>query len=229
MRVSRDMLEARAFIFDLLSVSFSYPTRELYLSLLDGSYVKELGQYVSKLPQEDRRYNRHANRHIDLLDKLANYPYKNHAENYSLFEAEYISLFVHNNELQPLHLNAHLYNDDEPQPVPVFHRLLTQYQDFGIELKSNSATEQPDHLSVMLEFFSYLHKLQLQNKNERSLQKINNGIEDFCVELQWVELWAVQLQQRQNHAFYHPLSQLLLYMLKLVNNARDESLPDLII
>ncbi len=207
------VIEARAFIFDLLSVSFAYPTEELYQSLLDGEYVKELQQHIVVLPQQDRRNDRHANRHLDIVDKLAAYPHKAHAETYNDFEAEYIALFEHSNDLPALHLNAHLYSDGEPQPVPVFQRLLTQYRDFGIEMTSDHATEQPDHLSVELEFFSYLHKLLLQDNDERGLQKIQGGIEDFCVELQWTRNWLEKMQDRRIHAFYNPLAQLLVCML----------------
>lgn len=222
MQISRDIIEARAFIFDLMSVSFAYPTRELYESLINGEYVHELRQKMARLPQGDRRNNRHANRHFALLDKLAAYPDTTQIDDYNIFEAEYIALFEHSSELTPLHLNAHLYSDGEPQPVPVFQRLSTQYRDFDIEMNSDRATEQPDHLIVQLEFLAYLHKLLLQEKDKRSLQKVCSGITDFCVELQWVKVWATQLQNRPLNDFYHPLAQLLVFMLDSVCDSPEE-------
>lgn len=209
MHVEETSIEARAFIFDLLSVSFAYPTEEIYQSLLDGQYVEELGQRIALLP-EPQGFN-------TLMQQLGACQYSLKTGNFKAFEAEYISLFEYNKEPAALHLNAHLYSDDEPQPVPVYQRLLAVYRDFGLEMMTDQYIEQPDHLSIQLEFFAYLFRLLLQDNDERTVQKIETAISEFCFELEWINNWAAQLVMRPTHAFYHPLAQLLLLMLKAVN------------
>lgn len=201
-------IEVRAFIFDLLSVSFAYPTEEMYQSLLDGQYVDELNQRIALMP--------HPKRFETVMQQLANFRTGMHARDYKEFEAEYISLFEHNKEPSALHLNGHLYSDDEPQPVPVFQRLLAMYRDFELEMSTDKYTEQPDHLSIQLEFFAYLFRLLLQDNDERTVQKIETALTEFCIELEWVHNWAAQLMSRPEHAFYQPLAQLLLLMLEEV-------------
>ena len=208
MQNERSIIEAQAFIFDLLSLSFSYPTEELYMTLLDGRYGEELGQQVLKLPQSERI--------TDLVRELSDYRNKVHAADYNTFESEYINLFEHGKDYAPLHPNAHIYSEDEPQPVPVYLRLKAIYGDFDVELDSAKATEQLDHISVQLEFFSYLHRLLLEDHDERARQKIDNAISDFCIELQWISRWAEQLQTRPMHAFYQPLALFLVLMLEMV-------------
>ena len=46
-----DVIEARSFIYDLLSVSFAYPDEALYQSLIDGQYIAELDQRIERIPQ----------------------------------------------------------------------------------------------------------------------------------------------------------------------------------
>jgi nitrate reductase assembly molybdenum cofactor insertion protein NarJ len=204
--VSED-IGARAFIFDLLSVSFAYPTEELYQSLLDGNYVKELDKQAARLPQLDRL--------VGIVRELAVYRDNHHADDYNDFQSEYIRLFEYNNETTPLHLNAHLYSDGEPQPVPVYQRLKATYSEFDIEMASEKGIEQPDHLSVQLEFFAHLHRLLLEADDEQGRQKIKGAIEGFCVELGWTRRWMEHLQTRPVHTFYHPLAQFLLVMIEI--------------
>jgi TorA maturation chaperone TorD len=214
MQTGNDDIEARAFIFDLLSVSFAYPTEELYQSLLDGRYTEELEQQVSKLTNAEPL--------ADMVGELAAYCDNNPASDYNVFESEYINLFEYNKDATPLHPNAHLYSDDEPQPVSVYQRLKSKYRDFDIEMASDKVTEQPDHLSVQLEFFAYLHRLLLEDNDEGNQQKINNALSDFCVELEWTHRLAEQLRTRPAHAFYQPLVLFLLLMLETVCNENEK-------
>lgn len=206
MQIDKTDIEASAFIFDLLSVSFAYPTEAMYQSLLDGQYIAELGERIMLMPQSQRFET--------IMKQLAECQTNLHTRDYEDFEAEYISLFEHNKDPVALHLNGHLYSDDEPQPVPVYQRLLAVYSDFDLEMTSDRYTEQPDHLSIQLEFFAYLFRLLLQDNDERTVQKIETAISEFCIELEWVNNWATQLSSRPAHAFYHPLAQLLLLMLE---------------
>lgn len=199
------IIEARAFLFDLLSLSFSYPTEELYQSLVDGLYAEELAQRVVLLPL--------AERYAIYVHELSLFRKNSTARDFNEFASEYISLFDYSKEAPPLHPYAHLYSDDEPQPVPVYQRLLTIYREFDIDMTADRPAEQPDHLSVQLEFFAYLHCLLLQEEGTRALQEIENAISEFCIELEWVASWAKQLLARPEHAFYHPIAQCLLLAL----------------
>jgi nitrate reductase assembly molybdenum cofactor insertion protein NarJ len=207
-------IEAQAFIFDLLSVSFAYPTEEMYQSLLDGRYADELIQRVLLLPKTERL--------TDIVHELEAFSKKEHAADYNAFESEYISLFEYNKDAIPLHPNAHLYSEDEPQPVPVYQRLKSLYRDFDIEIDSGKATEKPDHLSVQLEFFAYLHRLLLEEKDARGQQKIKNAIRDFCIELEWTHRWTELLRSRPVHAFYRPLAEFMLLMFEMVCSENNE-------
>ena len=195
----------RAFIFDLLSVSFAYPTEELYLSLLSGRYVKELQAQLSLLSS--------AEEFAGIIDELSVYHDKQQSSDFNAFQSEYIALFEHNKKPLPLHLNAHLYNA-EPQPVPVYLRLRDFYRQFDIEMGSDKVTEQPDHLSVQLEFVAYLYRLLIDESDEFGRQKIKTGLSDFCSELEWTQHWMRELQERPRHAFYHPMALLLLSMIE---------------
>ncbi len=198
------IIEASTFIYDLVSVSFAYPTVEMHQSLLDGQYFVELAARIQLLPAS-MRYD-------DCMEQLDACS-ETVAANYEDFEAEYIALFEYHKEPDALHLNAHLYSDDEPQPVPVYQRLLAVYRDFELEMNADQYTEQPDHLSIQLEFFAYLFRLLLNDNDARAQQKIETAIAEFCFELEWVKNWAAHLQKRPRHAFYHPLAQLLLLLL----------------
>ena len=199
--------EARAFILDLLSVSFAYPTIALYESLLNGDYVEELLARVSHLATADEL--------ASLIGEISAYRDNDLSSDFNAFQSEYISLFEHNKNTQPLHLNAHLYSEAEPQPVPVYQRLQKVYRSFGIEMASDRATEQADHLSVQLEFFAYLHRLLLGENDEAGRQKIKTALSAFCIELEWTRPFVDKLLQREAHTFYHPLAQLLLLMLDM--------------
>lgn len=207
-------VQVHAFLLDLLSVSFGYPGEELYQSLIDGSYAEELAEQVARLPQ--------GHRYAGLVQQLASLSQTEQLADYHQLESEYISLFEHNKALAPLRLYAHLYTDGEPQPVPVYQRLKTMYRDFEIELAVDRATEQPDHISVQLEFFAYLHRLLLEDNEPRSLQKINNAISDFCQELAWVSVWAAQLKTRPAHIFYQTLAECLLLILNEICGRNSE-------
>ena len=196
----------RAFILDLLSVSFAYPTEDLYQSLLDGSYAEELEQRVLQLP--------HAEGLIEVVKELAAYRDSDYAVDFDAFQSEYISLFEYNKEVIALHLNAHLYSKGVPQPVAVYQRLNSMYRDFDIEMATDKATEQPDHLSVQLEFFAFLYRL-LMDDEKSNKQKFNETLASMCKELQWTSCWYENLSTRSAHAFYHPLSKFLLQILEM--------------
>ena len=214
MQATSDDIEARAFIFDLLSVSFSYPSEELYQSLLDGRYAKELAQQVSKLSNAENL--------ADMVAQLAAYGDNDPAGDYFVFESEYINLFEYNKDAPPLHPNAHLYSGDETQPVPVYQRLKSMYRDFDIDMASDRVTEQPDHLSVQLEFFAYLNRLLLVDNDEPGQQKINNALSSFCLELEWTHQWAERVSTRPVQTFYQPLALFLLLMLERVCSKYNE-------
>ena len=134
-------------------------------------------------------------------------------KSYTGLESDYISLFEYQQEKTALHLYAHLYSNDKSQPMPVYQRLKALYREFDIELATDRVTEHPDHLSVQLEFFAYLHRLLSQDNDDYAVKKITGAINGFCIELEWTKNWLSLFEAESTHVFYLPLAQLLLLML----------------
>lgn len=197
--------EATALLHDLFSVAFAYPHPEFIATLGNGKFVEVTKQCLDSLkkPEPLATALRSFERGLDSL------PPEFIAKQ---LESDYIALFELDTKQTPLYLNAHLYSDAKPNPVPVYQRLIETYQSAGIELKSGEGVEQPDHLSVELEFQGYLYRLldkTLRGETDSSAQTISAAIDDFRKELAWVQRWLAALEVRGGHPVYGPLGKLL--------------------
>lgn len=207
MSADRSIIEARAFLFDLMSASFAYPTQELFNSLLDGRYVEEAGERINALPEADTL--RPLLGRFDMCrDELANTRYVD-------FESDYIALFDYAKDHQPLHLNQHLFTDDRDHPAEVYKRLNALYQEFGIT--PDKATEQPDHITVQLEFMAFLHRLLAEGDADYSVDELKQSIKTLCDEMKWLAMFVEQLEKQTQHVFYLPLAQLTSTLVKVVS------------
>ncbi len=142
-------------------------------------------------------------------------------------ESDYVGLFELNKQDPPLHLNGHLYMDGEHNLIPMMKRLKEQYQAFGMELKIDEGSEQPDHLTVELEFMAYLYSEYAeaaQGEAKWSMENIRDGILSFQKELTWVPKFVDALERRSIHPFYVPLGRFLVAMLN-AGNSRLGSAP----
>ncbi len=202
---SADESAALAALFDLVSMGFAYPSQDLYRALIDGRYIEAAESNVALLGNPPAL--------VEALQSLA-VGLKTLAVDYShrQLESEYNALFELSRDEAPLHLNAHLYMESRPDPVPVYRRLQKIYREFALELNDEKATESPDHLAVELEFVAYLFDLlQLTQCGERedSVERIQHGLSAFFDELAWAEKFIDALERRSGHPFYQPLGNLL--------------------
>ena len=200
-----DESAALAALFDLVSMGFAYPGQDLYRALNDGRYLEAAESNVALLGDPPAL--------VEALKALAA-GLKTLANDYSQrqLETEYNALFELSRDEAPLHLNAHLYMEGRPDPVPVYRRLQKIYREFALELNAEKATESPDHLAVELEFVAYLFdllQLTLCGEREDSVERIRHGLAAFFEELGWVENFIDALEQRSPHPFYLPLGNLL--------------------
>jgi TorA maturation chaperone TorD len=205
MKNTVDESAAFAALFDLVSMGFAYPSQDLYRALTDGRYIEAAESNVALLGNPSAL--------VEALQSLA-VGLKSLAGDYShrQLETEYNALFELSRDQAPLHLNAHLYMEGKPAPVPVYRHLQKIYREFAVELNAEKATESPDHLAVELEFVAYLFdllQLTLVGEREDSVERIQHGLSAFFNELDWVEKFIDALEQRSGHPFYLPLGHLL--------------------
>ena len=77
---------------------------------------------------------------------------------------------------------------------------------------SRQPGERPDHLTVELEFLSYLYRLlnsMLRGHEKDGIAEVRRGIENFLGELVWVNHLVERLEERSEHPFYVPLARFL--------------------
>ncbi len=201
--------EAIAFLYDAFSMAFSYPGHELFASFVNGSFVRETEQCIDALIDPDplSRALQVFKRALDLL------PPDLTSEQ---LESDYIALFELNKAQTPLYLYAHLYSDNDPNPVAVYQHLIDIYQSTGIEPRNGEGVEKPDHLSVQLEFQAYLYRLLVQSlrgETNQTPEAIEATINSFRKELAWVHKWLVAFEQRGGHPLYAPLGRVLWVLL----------------
>jgi len=209
LRPDLEYVDACAMLYGLFSLVFAYPDEDLLDALADGELIAavENGIAVQGTP---------ATRSAAVEFRHAIAPALQNLKRDQL-QSDYIALFELNTARPPLHLNAHLYVQGKPNPVTVYQRLIAIYRDFDIELRDGEGIEQPDHLSVQLEFLAWLYQLlgqSLRGESARAHGDIEAAICAFRTELAWVQSWLVALEQRGGHPLYLPLGRLLLALLK---------------
>ncbi len=124
-------------------------------------------------------------------------------------ESDYIALFELNPKQPPVRMYGGLYRSEEER-LPLLQRLSTLYREYGLELAEGA--EQPDHLTVELEFLSFLYRsVGDPQQDESGRGKLQSDITFLERHLLWSREFARQLEDR--HPFYRSLSQLSLAIL----------------
>lgn len=126
-------------------------------------------------------------------------------------ESDYIALFELNPEQPPVRLYGGLYRN-EGERLPLLRRLSAMYREYGLELAEGA--EQPDHLTVELEFLSFLYRsLADPQRDEAERGKLQSDIVFLGQHLLWSRELLQQLEGR--HPFYRTLARLLVEILTI--------------
>ena len=194
--------QAWAALYDALSLAFAYPDDEFFRSLQDGGFTKIILENLPSLPagpalsSAGERLCAASEDIVKDRDRQA-------------LETEYVSLFEMSRDKSVLHPCAHLYDRQRREQQVLINRLSDLYQEFGVSLAPNPGREAPDHITVQLEFMSYLWKLWEHvaiDDSAYSITKVRDGIRLFHQELGWIADFAARLVDSSKHSFYVPLS-----------------------
>lgn len=205
MEYSPEQFGALALIYDTLSVGFAYPDKKLYDVLDDGGFVAGIKEATSLLPEYPGL--------AAAAEKLAAGVSKTLATHDLLqLETEYIALFDVNRSETPLHPYSHLYDSKKTDRTAQLRELRRIYRDDGMALKSGEGAEQPDHITVELEFMAYLHD-QCRLAEANAASKWEQAIQRFYPHLRWIPRFVGQLERRTDHPFYVSLGILAVQLL----------------
>jgi len=192
---------AWAVLYDALSLGFAYPEPDFYESLESGGYMRLLKENIANLPQPGALRSA-----VDALAAGASTITTNRGR--ADLETEYLALFELNPDQPPCHLYAHLHRADVGDPPAFYQRLRQVFAAYGVDLTQREGVEQPDHLTVELEFLAYLYeRLSASDAAQSAVERIHwiRGIREFLPELEWIKRSAAQLRETESHAFYGPL------------------------
>lgn len=192
---------AWAALYDAASLAFAYPDDRFYRSLQDDSFANLLTDNLSRitagaaLAAAGKTLGAAADT-IKDRDRLA-------------LETEYVSLFEMGREKNVLHLHAHLYDRQRREQFALLRQLSALYAEFGLSLAPFPGREAPDHITVQLEFMSYLWRLWDQASTGEPAfpaAMLRDGIQRFHRELDWIPTFAARLVAISGHPFYVPLA-----------------------
>jgi len=120
-------------------------------------------------------------------------------------ESDYIALFELNPERPPVRMYGGLYRN-EGERLVLLQRLSALYRKYGLELAGGS--EQPDHLTVELEFLAFLYRsISDPQWDEAERRNLRDDIGFLEQHLLWSRELARLLEDR--HPFYQSLARLL--------------------
>ena len=200
MRVN-ECCTAWAVLYDALSLGFAYPDPEIYRCLQNGGYIRLLEENISRLPHSEA-----LRATVDVL--AAGVSEITPSRSQTDLETEYLALFELNPDRPPCHLYAHLHREDAGDPPALYQRLRQMFAAYGVDLTQREGVEQPDHLTVELEFLAYLYqRLSTSGATQSAVERNHwiGGIREFLPELEWIGRAAAQLRETGPHAFYGPL------------------------
>jgi TorA maturation chaperone TorD len=208
-KYSPEQFGALALIYDTLSVGFAYPDKKLYGVLDDGGFIAGIKEATSLLPEYPGLGAAAEKLAAGVSETLATHDLLQ-------LETEYIALFDVNLSETPLHPDSQLYDPKKTDRAAQLHELQRIYRDGGMALKTGEGAEQPDHITVELEFMAYLHeqrRLAETNVQDDAASKWEQAIQRFHPRLGWIPRFVEQLEGRTDHPFYVSLGILLVQLL----------------
>ncbi len=188
-----------AILMDTISRGFSYPVSDFYSDLTSGAFFQTLRQGCAG----DDASSALAGLEMGIREITA------HRDREGL-ESEYIALFEHNHRQEPLHLYCGLYLQCDGGRLENLQHLARLYRTYGLDMEDGA--ENADHLTVVLEFLSFLFRqaADLENKDDQAgLKQIASDICTVTEQLEWTKRLEDELIARGGHPFYLPLSRLL--------------------
>ncbi len=194
---------SKALLLDVISRGFSYPIADFFSDLVGGG----VAQTLQRLCVEDDSPSSMSSLVEEIAAGINQITADRSRED---LEAEYIALFGHNHKQEPLRLYCGLYAQADGGRVETMQRLTRVYRDYGLDL--DDGAENVDHLTVVIEFLSFLHRMgdELESTGDQDgLEQIAMDINTIKKELDWVEHLDEEIVARGGHPFYLPLSRLL--------------------
>lgn len=200
--------------YQLLSLSLRFPSEELAIAVLDGSYKQDGLNILEELSCDGE----------DLLqlgvalDKLKETT-RNPAQLLSEMRREYTRLFDHPEQPSISIYETTFVNkgNEKPDERILFLSSISSdvercYQEAGIRLV-NESSEPADHMAIELEFMMFLYKNKgraLQEKNTELIKKMEEQIQKF--EKDHLTKWGYEffnsMEAEARNAFYRIVAKL---------------------
>ncbi len=193
---------SKASVLDAISRGFSYPIDGFYSDLLSGDYIQALRQGGEGI--NDPAWTEALSELEAGIGRIGD------GRSREDLETEYIALFEHNHRQEPLRLYCGLYLQGKGARLETMQGLIRLYREYGLDMEDGA--ENADHLTVVLEFLSFLYKQTsgLEAADDQAGQKqIATDIGSILTQLEWTRRLEDELQARGGHPFYLPLSRLL--------------------
>ncbi len=194
-----DALE-RSRVYQLLSDAFTFPEEESF-RMLKGSFMEELTLQLDHTNGGDSEFDFCLLR--ESVDRLGDV---------SHLASEYTRSFGHtlSTECPPYETQyeyPHVF-----QQTQALADIAGFYRAFGLEI-SNSAGERLDHITVELEFMSFLaykHAYAMTQHGEEQVEICLDALKKFMKEHlgRWVPTFAAQLARKAGEGFYKELAEL---------------------
>lgn len=185
------------------SVAFSYPTSSLFDAMQNGDLVHVLREEAELLSNSDEL--------LTLITEVENGINSILDNGLQSLESDYIALFEANREHGPVHMYAHLYNNNQEEYISIMKRLQSFYQQFGLSIKQGGEGDHPDHLVIQLEFMAYLLQRldETDAEDQEQLKTLQSCVQEFSQEFAWVPNFATAIEQHPTHPFYSNLVRLM--------------------
>lgn len=190
----------RSRAYQLLSEAFSYPEENLF-RMLKGSFLKEITIQLD-----------HTNGGEAGFDFCRLRESVNRVSNLSHLASEYTRCFGHTLSMECPPYETQYEYPHIFQQTQGLADIAGFYRAFGLEV-SNSAGERLDHITVELEFMSFMaykHAYAMAQHGEEQVMICLDALKKFMKEHlgRWVPTFTAQLARKAGEGFYKELAEL---------------------
>lgn len=202
----------RSQVYHLLTLGFSYPSREMFDIYQNGSFMSELLGLLSSLPHLARIAFEEARTGDKVSLDLWGIGYR-------LFEVKYALTFEMGNPQPPCSLYHGNYLYWQPRSE-LLAELAATYELFGVAmLEGEDEHDLPDYLCAELEFLHYLALNEALARESRDWEKAQHylrGQKDFLERhmLPWLPELTAKIQGIEGLLFYPQLAHIALRITK---------------